>query len=262
MKDVALITGAASGIGEALAEEHAKRGRDLVLVDVDEGSLERVKNNLGKKYLVSILSIHSDLTAPLASEKIFKELEERGIVVDYLINDAGFGGCGFFHERDWEQVRTMLELNIVALTELTRLFLPGMVRRKQGKILNLSSTAALTPGGPFHAVYHASKAYVLSFSLGIASELEGTGVSVTALCPGVVKTNFLKKADMVDRRIMNIAFASAEKVAHDGYIAMERGALMKITGLSFLYRIEMFFAPLIPTGYALKQVKNLYRKRT
>jgi hypothetical protein len=175
--------------------------------------------------------------------------------VDYLINNAGFGGVGKFHERAWEDDLAMIHLNIVALTALTRLFLPDLVKRNEGKILNVSSTASLMPG-PLQAVYFATKAYVTSFSNAIAEELHNTNITVTALLPGATETEFGRVSGM-DKTSMFQKTASARRVAEDGYNGMLSGKLDVISGITFLQKVMMAVIPFSPKKMVLKQVRQM-----
>ncbi len=255
MNKVALITGASSGIGRELAFIHAEQNGDLVIVARRKGELESLKTEIEKKHKVEVKVIVKDLIKYNASQEIYNELKQEGIEVEYLINNAGFGGIGKFHERDWAKDEAMINLNVMALTALTRLFLPDFVKRNSGKILNVSSTASLIPG-PLQAVYYATKAYVTSFSNAIAEELHDTGVTVTALLPGATETEFGKISGM-DKTSMFQSTASARKVAEDGYKAMMKGELNKISGLSFGQKMMMAFVPLTPTKMILKQVRKM-----
>ncbi len=175
-------------------------------------------------------------------------------MLSYLINNAGFGGQGYFYERDWDTDLAMMYVNMIALTELTRKFLPEFITRGSGKILNTSSTAALVPG-PLQAVYYATKAYVTSFSNAIASELEGTGVTVTVLMPGATETNFAKNSGM-DKTKMFEKMAPASKVAQEGYEAMMSGKLEVIAGLPFALNMALKFSPFISKKKLLDQIKK------
>ena len=258
MTNVALITGASKGIGKEFAHIHAARGGDLVLVARSEELLREVKKNIQKIHQRKIRVLVKDLTEENAPQEIFDWCEAEGITVKILINNAGYGGRGLFHERDWATDRNMIQLNIVALTALTRLFLPGMVARKKGRVLNVSSTASLVPG-PLQAVYFATKAYVTSFSNAIAEELRGTGVTVTALLPGATETNFADVAGMSDTEIFKNA-VSARSVAKEGYEAMRDGKLEVISGLTFGQRLMMKAAPLTPKDIILKQIRQMQEK--
>lgn len=255
MKNVALITGASSGIGKELAFIHAEQKGDLVIVARRNEELESLKKEIEEKYKVDVKVIVKDLTKVNAPQEIYNELKQDGVEVEYLINNAGFGGIGKFHERDWAKDEAMINLNVMALTALTRLFLPDFVKRNSGKVLNVSSTASLIPG-PLQAVYFATKAYVTSFSNAIAEELYDTKVTVTALLPGATATEFGKISGM-DKTNMFQSTASARKVAEDGYKAMMKGKLNKISGLSFGQKLMMPFVNVTPTKMILKQVRKM-----
>ena len=231
MKQVALITGASSGIGKELARQHASKGGDLVIVARREQVLEELKQELESQRGVTVMCIALDLTEPSAPQRLFDQVTADNIEVEYLMNNAGFGGHGKFHEREWEQDLAMIQLNIVALTELTRRFLPGFVKRNRGRILNVSSTAALTPGGPLQSVYFATKRYVTAFSNGIAGELHDTNVTVTALHPGATETEFAKSSGM-DKTNLFSQTVTARSVAEDGYNGMLAGKLDVVSGLT------------------------------
>lgn len=255
MKNVALITGASSGIGKDFAHIHASKLGDLVILARRAEKLEELKKELEAKYGVTVYTIVKDLSLPSAPKEVYDELKSQNIEVEVLMNNAGFGGIGKFHERKWEEDAQMIDLNIRALTELTRRFLPDFVARNSGKILNVASTAALIPG-PLQAVYYASKAYVRSFSLAISSELSDTKVTVTALLPGATATEFGSKSGMDKTSLFNKPFSSME-VAKAGYAAMEKGKLETKAGLSFGQKLMMAFVPLTPMKMILKQVKSM-----
>lgn len=255
-KTTALITGASSGIGKELARIHAERRGDLVIVARREDKLAALKSELEDKHGIQVMVIAKDLTLPGAASEIYQEVEQAGVEVDYLINNAGFGGRGKFHERDWEQDLAMLNLNVVALTALSRFFLPGFVERNKGRILNVSSTAALVPAGPLQAVYYATKAYVTSFSNALAEELRDTNVTVTALMPGATETEFAGTSGM-DRTTMFSSTASARSVAEDGYDGMLAGKLDVITGITYMRRIALAAVPLAPKKVVLRQIHRM-----
>lgn len=215
----ALITGASGGIGAELARLHAARGGDLVIVARREAELDALKAELEGRHGVSVSVIAIDLTEPDSAARIFAAAPE----IDILINNAGFGGHGPFHEQALDRHRRMVALNIEALTALSHLYLPGMIARGQGRILNVSSTASFLPG-PLMAVYFATKAYVTSFSHALAEEVRGTGVTVTALCPGPVSTGFGTAADMEGVSILDRA-VTADVTAQAGYEGMMAGKL-------------------------------------
>lgn len=255
MNKVALITGASSGIGEELARIHASAGDNLILVARSEDKLHALKKELETEHNIKVTYIVKDLTQPTAAKEVYDEVNQLGITVDYLINNAGFGGLGKFHEREWEKDLAMINLNIVALTALTRYFLPDMVKRNSGRILNVSSTASLVPG-PLQAVYYATKAYVTSFSNAIAEELHDTNITVTALLPGATETKFGSVSGM-DKTMMFKNTASAKSVAQDGYDGMMAGKLDVISGLGFANKFMMTLAPLMPKKMVLKQVRQM-----
>ncbi len=188
-----LITGASSGIGLALAERFAQTKYNLILVARNAEKLKEIEIHLSKKYTIHVVSISQDLGEPKAFEKIFSIVQEKNITVDILVNNAGLGNYGNFSETDLKTEQEMMQVNMVALTELTKVFLPGMQERNYGKILNVASTAGFQPG-PFMAVYFASKAYVLSFSEALDEELKNSNIQVSVLCPGPTSTNFQKRA--------------------------------------------------------------------
>lgn len=255
MKNVALITGASAGIGKELAQIHAEKGGDLVIVARSQDKLEKLKTELEKKYAVNVKIIVKDLGLSQAPAEVYDEIKNDGISVDYLINNAGFGGVGKFHERNWHKDLEMINLNIIALTALTRLFLPDFVNRKSGKILNVSSTASLMPG-PLQAVYFASKAYVTSFSNAISEELRGTGITVTALLPGATETEFGRVSGMDKTGMFDNAFGARE-VAEDGYNGMLEGKLDVITGVSLSQKLMLSMVPVTPKKIILKQIRKM-----
>jgi short-subunit dehydrogenase len=258
MPDTALITGASSGIGRELARIHAEQQGDLVLVARRLPELEVLKSELESKHGVSVTVLSVDLSVPGAAQTIFDQVQAAGLEISYLINNAGFGGHGFFHQRSWALDQAMIQVNVMALAELTRLFLPEMVRRQSGKILNVASTAGMLPG-PLQAVYYASKAFVLSFSQALAEELAETRVSVTALCPGPVATGFAQRANLQDVEAFEQA-ASARTVAEIGYRAMMQGKLVVIDDwkLSFLLN---WVAPWLPRKLVLRLSRQSMEKR-
>lgn len=254
-KKTALITGASSGIGKELALIHAATGGDLVIVARREEKLNALKVELEEKHGVSVKVIVKDLSLPTAAEEVYQAVKAAGIEVNYLINNAGFGGRGKFHERDLQTDLTMINLNVTALTALTRLFLTDMVARNEGRILNVSSTAALLPG-PLQAVYYATKAYVTSFSNAVAEELYDTNITITALMPGATETEFATTSGMDETSLFDNPF-SAQSVAQAGYDAMLAGKLDVITGVSGSQRMMMSMLPLIPKKMVLRQVRTM-----
>lgn len=227
----ALITGASSGIGHELAKLFAQNRHNVVLVARSREKLAAVADELQRRHGVQAIPLPADLAQPDAPREIYEALRERGIAVDFLVNNAGFGLYGPFAQTDWPIERDMLQVNVVALTHLTKLLVPEMIRRGAGRILNVASMAAFQPG-PLMAVYYATKAYVLSFSEALAAELKGTGVTVTALCPGPVKTNFDRRARLDSSKLFKRRFlmADAPTVAAAGYRGMMAGKSLVIPG--------------------------------
>ncbi len=258
-KKVALITGASSGIGREFARIHAANGGDLIIIARRKEKLNELKEELEKKYNVNIKVIAKDLTLPESPMEIYNEIKEEGINVDYLINNAGFGGRGYFYERPMELDLQMIQVNIVTLTTLTRLFLPDFVKRNSGKILNVSSTAALIPG-PLQAVYYATKAYVLSFSNAIAQELKDTNITVTALLPGATETEFAKTSDMSKTAVFKKT-ANPYEVAKEGYDAMIKGKLDVVAGLTSSQKVTMSMLKFMPKKLMLKQVYQMQQEK-
>ncbi len=255
MKKVALITGASSGIGKEIARIHAEKGGDMILVARSKDKLEALKTELENKHSTQVKVIIKDLSQPNAPKEVYNEVRANGIELDYLINNAGFGGRGKFHERQWEQDLTMIHLNIVALTALTRFFLPEFVKRNQGRILNVSSTASFMPG-PLQAVYFATKAYVTFFSNAIAEELHDTPITVTALMPGATETEFAKTSGM-DKTNLFEKTVSARSVAEAGYDGMLKGKLDVVSGLTASQKMMMKMIPFTPKKLLLKQVRQM-----
>ena len=255
MKKIALITGASSGIGKELAHIHAEKGGDLVIVARRADKLNDLKNELEQKHSIKVTSIVKDLSVPGAAKEVYNEVKSAGIQVDYLINNAGFGLRGKFHELSWERQNQMMQLNMIALSELTYLFLPEMVKRNSGRIMNNTSTASFMPG-PLQAVYFATKAYAAYFSNAVAEELHNTNVTVTNLMPGATATEFAKTADMDKTGLFKNAF-SARSVAEDGYKAMLKGKLDVVSGLTFSQKMMMSMIPLTPKKMLLKQIRQM-----
>ena len=229
----ALITGGSSGIGLALAKMFARNKYTLVITARKQEELDKAAADIRSEFAVTVKTIANDLSKPEASQQIFDWCKQQHITVEVLINNAGFGTYGKFAETDLAKQLNLIDLNIRGLTNLTGLFLPQMLERKSGKILNVSSTAAFQPG-PLMACYYASKAYVLSFSEALHNELAGSGVSVTALCPGATTTNFQKINQEFGqtRLIKSGRLMTADKVAHIGFDALMKNKSFVIPGLT------------------------------
>jgi uncharacterized protein len=225
----ALITGASGGIGAELARVHASKGGDLVLVARTVKKLDEFREELIRKHKIKVHIIVKDLAEKDSVRELYDEVLAKGLEINFLINNAGFGDFGFFSDTDWRKQEKMINLNVTALTHLTRLFIPDMIRRGEGKILNVASTAAFQPG-PTMSVYFATKAYVLSFSQAINNELRGHGITVTALCPGSTESDFhvvtMGDPGLVKERKMD----SAIDVAEFGYRSMIKGKPVAIYG--------------------------------
>jgi len=240
----ALITGASGGIGYELAKLFARDGYNLVLVARNGDKLNRVAAELREQYGITVKAIALDLSAVPSSRFLFDQLQGEAVVVDVLVNNAGFGGFGEFAGMREDEILGQIQLNITALTHLTRLFLPGMLARGRGKIMNVASTAAFQPG-PLMAVYYATKAYVLSFSEALANEVAGSGVVVSCFCPGATDTGFAKRAGTEDSRLFKkIGAMNVETVALDGYRGLMEGKTVVISGMqNWLVAESVRFAP-------------------
>jgi hypothetical protein len=232
MSEVALITGASGGIGEDLARLVAAGGRDVILLARSAPKLQTLADELSRAHQISATVLSVDLSAPGAADEVARTLAERRLAIDVLINNAGFGTHGDFAREDPAEQSRMLQVNVVALTMLTRLLLPAMIERRRGRVLNVASTAAFQPG-PLMAVYYASKAYVLSLSLALSEETAGTGVTVTCLCPGPTRTGFQDRAQMGKSRLFSVtSLMSSADVARAGYDAMMNGRALIVPGVA------------------------------
>jgi len=258
-RKTALITGASRGIGRALTDLFARDGYDLVLVAQDRHALEALAQELRARAHVTVTVIATDLSRPTASEDLITELQRAAITIDVLVNNAGFGVHGACVETDWSRELAMMQVNMVVVTHLTKRFARQMVERGHGKILNVASTAAFQPG-PLMAVYYASKAYVLSFSEALANELQGSGVTLTVLCPGPTDTNFQLRAGMTHTRLFRRGAMDAKTVAIAGYRGLMRGEVLVIPG--FRNRLLAFGVRLVPRGYVTRISRWLQERRT
>lgn len=230
----ALITGASSGIGEAFASKLASKGCNLILVARSEDTLNQIAGDLHEQYGITVDVMAADLVDPANRDNIAQAAAELGREVDLLINNAGFGTMGAFMKADAQRERQEIDLNVTALTDLCHAFLPGMVERKRGAIINVASTASFQPM-PYLAVYAATKAYVRSLSEAMHAECRGCGVTVTALCPGPTATNFFEatesgEADSMVKKVSGIMM-TAEQVVDDALAAMEKGKAVIVPGM-------------------------------
>ncbi|MBU0518841.1 SDR family oxidoreductase [bacterium] len=255
----ALITGASSGIGYELAKIFAIEGHNLVLVARDEdkllelaGQVRHHRDDLETRVIVC------DLSDPTAPESIYETLAAESVNLDILVNNAGIGCHGAFHQLDRQFMLDMVQVNVHAVVHLTHLFLPGMVERGKGKVLNVASTAAFQPG-PFASNYYASKSFVLSFTEALAVELEGSGVTATALCPGLTRTNFHARMGVAELGSMKSMFMSAEAVARAGYAGLMKGKTIVIPGFknALLAKMVRFF----PRKFIARSIARLQKQR-
>jgi short-subunit dehydrogenase len=230
MNKTALITGASAGLGAEYAWLFAEDGHDVVLLARRKDKLDALAEQIAARHpSVRAHVLQEDLGDARAPERIVKELASRGIEIEFLVNNAGFGTTGTFAELDPARELEMLAVNVTALTHLTRLLVPAMIARKSGRVLNIGSTAGFQPG-PFMAVYYASKAYVNSFTEALSVELQGTGVAATVSCPGPTTTEFAQIAGNDKSRLFQQVAMGARDVARHGYQAMLRGETMAIPG--------------------------------
>jgi short-subunit dehydrogenase len=251
----ALVTGGTSGIGYELSKLLANDGYNLVIVARSDEQLQAVCNEL-RQFNTEVIPLQKDLFQKEAANEIFQELQNRGLTISVLVNDAGQGQSGLFHELPLQRHLEIIQLNVVALVSLTHLFLAEMVKRNEGKILNLASVVSKTPA-PELAIYAASKAFVLSFSEALAAELKDSGVTVTALMPGRTDTAFFHRADMEDtKEYQEHKLADPADVAKDGYDAMISGDSKIISGASNKMMVGMMNT--MPDGAnASKMQKNM-----
>jgi short-subunit dehydrogenase len=229
MAKTALITGASAGLGRELARLFAADGHDLVLVARRREQLEALATELAAERGIAARVIADDLGEPSAPERILYELQRANIEVEYLVNSAGFGTNGPFADSDFIRELAMVQVNVTSLVHLTRLFLPDMIARGSGRILNLGSTAGFQPG-PYMAVYCASKAFVNSFTEALAYELKGTGITATVCCPSATETEFSAVAGSADSRLFKMRTISARDVAAYAYRAMMAGKALALPG--------------------------------
>ncbi|MDQ2818270.1 MAG: SDR family oxidoreductase [Candidatus Eremiobacteraeota bacterium] len=254
----ALITGGSSGIGKELASLFAADGYGLVLTARGGDALEAAADRIRRRFGVAVLTIAADLANQATPQAIYERICVERIEVGALVNDAGFATYGAFSQTDLKTELEMIEVNVSAVVHLTKLFLPGMRRRAAGKILNVASTAAFFPG-PLMAVYYASKAFVLSFSRALAEELRGSGITVTALCPGPTTSGFQRRAGMEDSKLLRGRVMDAPTVAQAGYRGLMRGKGLVVPGAR--YRLLALAARLAPTRLTTRVVRRMQERR-
>jgi short-subunit dehydrogenase len=254
--ETVLITGASSGIGLELAKCFAADGSRLVFVARNKEALEKLAEELRRDNKIEAIVLTADLSLPETPKRIFQELSARKISVDVLVNNAGFGLHGTFVKLPSQRQLEIIQVNVTALTELTGLFLPEMIQRKRGGILNVGSVAGFLPG-PNMAVYYASKAFVQSFTEALAEELAGSGVTVSAFCPGGTETNFSRVAREGKTRQTKTKKMSAEQAARYGHQAFRKGRIISIPG--FQNRFMVFLTRILPRRIVCKAVHSYNR---
>lgn len=254
--ETVLVTGASSGIGRELARLFAADGSNLVLVARREARLRELAQELTARHRVKAHVLPKDLSRPEAGREIEAELRSAGIELDVLVNNAGFGDLGLFTQIGHDRQMQMVQVNVNAVTELTRRFLPGMIERRRGGVLNVASSAAFQPG-PLMSVYYATKAHVLHFSEGLAEELNGSGVTISCLCPGPTATEFGADSHMDGTLAFRLGAMSAQQVAQAGYDGFRAGKVIVIPGLR--NKLVAFSVRLGPRALVRKIVKLLHR---
>ncbi|MFA7359605.1 MAG: SDR family oxidoreductase [Candidatus Kapaibacterium sp.] len=244
MKKTALITGASAGLGVEFAKNFAKDGHNIVLTARRTERMEQLAEELMNKHSVDIKVLGKDLSNMNEVQSVFETLQRDNIHIDFLVNNAGFGDWGNFHESDWTKVEGMIDVNMKALTKLTYLFMRPMIQKGGGRILNVASMAAFQPG-PLMAVYYATKAFVLSFSEAVNNEIKGTGVSITILCPGPTESEFQSAANLGKSKLFkHTRIPTAKEVADFGYREMMKGSLTVVPGfLNWLVVQSVRFSP-------------------
>ena len=252
----ALVTGASSGMGYEYAKLFAKDGKNIVVLARSRDRLEGLKRDLEKQHGTKVMVLVKDLADPKAPQEVFSELEKEGINIDVLVNNAGFDVYGKFQDTDWKKEAEMIQVNIIALTQLTKLFVKKMLEKKSGKILNISSMGGIMPC-PWSSVYSGTKHYVLGFSNAIAHELKGSGVSVTSFCPGNTKTLFWERGGAQDakgNKRGTLAMDAATAASH-GYKALAKGKTTAAAGLT--NSLGMFGLRFLPRNMACSIMNSM-----
>lgn len=251
---LALITGGTSGIGYELAKLFAKDGYNLILVARTQADLDEKAKELSNQFGIEVTTLAKDLFNPKAAFEVYDEVQQKKLTVNVLVNDAGQGQYGLFVEQDIQRLLEIIQLNVCSLTVLTQLFLKDMVARNEGKILMLASIASQTPG-PWQAVYHATKAFVLSLAEGVRRELKDTNITLTALQPGATDTDFFNKADMLESKVLDTDLSDPAKVAKDGYEALMQGDDKVVSG--FKNKVMMAASNVMPEQMVAAQMEKM-----
>lgn len=259
MSKTALITGGSGGIGFELAKLHAKNGDNLILVARSKERLEIIKKDLEEEYGIKVDVITKDLSLSGSTEELYNEVKYMKVKVDYLINNAGFGLFGEFSETNWEKELSMINLNIIALTHLTKSFIRDMKLSGGGRIMNVASTAAFQPG-PRMAIYYATKAFVLHFTEALAEELDGTNISITAFCPGATDTQFQKESKMEKTKLVSLmSLDDVVTVSKYGFDAMMEGKRIAIPGV--IHKISSKSYRFLPRNIITKIVGMIQKEK-
>lgn len=251
-KPFTLITGGTSGIGKELARLFAKDGHNIILVARDEAELSSTASEL-KTNNVEVITIAKDLFQKESASQVYDLVKAKGVEVDTLVNDAGQGVYGLFAENELQRELDIIQLNVMSLVVLTKLFLKDFVAKGSGKILNVGSIAGTAPG-PFQAVYHGTKAFVNNFSEGLRNEVKEKGITVTVLLPGATDTDFFNKADMLDSKIMESKMSDPADVAKDGYEALMSGDDKVISGMK--NKVQVTMGNITPDAMAAEQMRK------
>jgi short-subunit dehydrogenase len=251
-----LLTGASSGIGLELAREFARNGHPLIITATVEAELAGVARELTHKFDADVLFVAQNLLKPQAAQQLYSAIQAKRLPIKILVNNAGVGNKGAFVRQSLQSQIEMIRLNIESVVAMTRLFLPEMIVRGEGRILNTASTAGYLPA-PLMAVYHATKAFVLSFSEAVATELQGTGVTLTALCPGATDTDFFPRAEAVESTMFQKGHVmSRQEVAEGGYRALMRGERIYVAG--GLNKAIVFSSRFLPESFLAKLAGSFY----
>ncbi len=256
----ALITGSYGGLGAAFAAEHAKRGGTLILSDLNEDRLKAQQRELESQYGVNVYAFSADLSSADQTERLFADCRALGLVVDFLVLNAGFGGQGTLAERPMEKDMAMIAVNVQANTRLLKLFLPGMLKRGFGRILLVSSLSAVIPG-PRQAVYFASKAYLTSLGNAVWRELKGTGVSLTTAMPGILATDFAEKGHLEDTLLFSRR-ADPARAAEQAYAAMLQERMNVYPCVPLPMRLALPFTPILPKSLITELIWAMQKKQT